>query len=554
MSQHTLSYVHGGSTQPLLGETLGACFDRIVGRFGEREALVVRHQGIRWTYRELQRRTNNLAVSLLRLGLAPGDRIGIWSQNNAEWLLAQLATAKAGLILVNINPAYRGGELQYALNKVQCRALVVSPSFKSSNYLGMLHELAPELRSCKLGKLVSAALPSLSLVIRLGEERTAGMLNFDALLGDASAAELAQLESVGARLQFDDPINIQFTSGTTGQPKGATLTHHNILNNGYFVGAAMQFSEADRLCIPVPLYHCFGMVLGNLVCITHGATMVYPDESFNAESVLETIDAERCTALHGVPTMFIAMLEHPRFAQFDLACLRTGMMAGAPCPAELMQKVIERMNMRQVTIGYGMTETSPISFQSSRDDSTEHRVSTVGRVLPHLEVKIVDEHGRIVPHGVTGELLTRGYSVMRGYWDDDDRTNESIDAAGWMHSGDLATLDAEGYCRIVGRSKDMVIRGGENIYPREVEEYLYRHPKILDVQCVGVPDPKYGEELCAFIILRPGTQSSVEEIRDFCCGQIAHYKVPRYVKFVDSFPMTVTGKVQKFVLRRQVAA
>ena len=554
MSQHTLSYVHGGSTQPLLGETLGACFDRIVGRFGEREALVVRHQGIRWTYRELQRRTNNLAVSLLRLGLAPGDRIGIWSQNNAEWLLAQLATAKAGLILVNINPAYRGGELQYALNKVQCRALVVSPSFKSSNYLGMLHELAPELRSCKPGKLVSAALPSLSLVIRLGEERTAGMLNFDALLGDASAAELAQLESVGARLQFDDPINIQFTSGTTGQPKGATLTHHNILNNGYFVGAAMQFSEADRLCIPVPLYHCFGMVLGNLVCITHGATMVYPDESFNAESVLETIDAERCTALHGVPTMFIAMLEHPRFAQFDLACLRTGMMAGAPCPAELMQKVIERMNMRQVTIGYGMTETSPISFQSSRDDSTEHRVSTVGRVLPHLEVKIVDEHGRIVPHGVTGELLTRGYSVMRGYWDDDDRTSESIDAAGWMHSGDLATLDAEGYCRIVGRSKDMVIRGGENIYPREVEEYLYRHPKILDVQCVGVPDPKYGEELCAFIILRPGTQSSVEEICDFCCGQIAHYKVPRYVKFVDSFPMTVTGKVQKFVLRRQVAA
>ena len=555
MSQHSdLSYVSGVGTQPLLGETIGACFDRIVDRFGEREALVVRHQNIRWTYRELQRRTNNLAVSLLRLGLNPGERIGIWSQNNAEWLLAQLATAKAGLILVNINPAYRSIEVQYALNKVQCRALIVSPYFKSSNYLEMLQELAPELAHCKPGKLASAALPSLSLVIRLGEERTPGMLNFDALLSDARATELARLESVGATLQFDDPINIQFTSGTTGQPKGATLTHHNILNNGYFVGAAMQFSDVDRLCIPVPLYHCFGMVLGNLVCITHGATMVYPDESFNAESVLSTIEAERCTALHGVPTMFIAMLEHPRFAQCDLSSLRTGMMAGAPCPVELMQKVIDRMHMRQVTIGYGMTETSPISFQSSMDDSLEHRVSTVGRVLPHLEVKIVDEEGGIVPHGVTGELLTRGYSVMRGYWDDELRTRESIDAAGWMHSGDLATLDAEGYCRIVGRSKDMIIRGGENIYPREVEEFLYRHPKIQDVQCVGVPDAKYGEELCACIILRPGTKSSAEEIREFCRGQIAHYKVPRYVKFVDSFPMTVTGKVQKFLLRQQMAA
>ena len=555
MSQHSdLSYVSGVGTQPLLGETIGACFDRIVDRFGEREALVVRHQNIRWTYRELQRRTNNLAVSLLRLGLNPGERIGIWSQNDAEWLLAQLATAKAGLILVNINPAYRSIEVQYALNKVQCRALIVSPYFKSSNYLEMLQELAPELAHCKPGKLASAALPSLSLVIRLGEERTPGMLNFDALLSDPRARELAHLESVGATLQFDDPINIQFTSGTTGQPKGATLTHHNILNNGYFVGAAMQFSEVDRLCIPVPLYHCFGMVLGNLVCITHGATMVYPDESFNAESVLSTIEAERCTALHGVPTMFIAMLEHPRFAQCDLSSLRTGMMAGAPCPVELMQKVIDRMHMRQVTIGYGMTETSPISFQSSMGDSLEHRVSTVGRVLPHLEVKIVDEEGRIVPHGVTGELLTRGYSVMRGYWDDELRTRESIDAAGWMHSGDLATLDAEGYCRIVGRSKDMIIRGGENIYPREVEEFLYRHPKIQDVQCVGVPDAKYGEELCACIILRPGTKSSAEEIREFCRGQIAHYKVPRYVKFVDSFPMTVTGKVQKFLLRQQMAA
>jgi fatty-acyl-CoA synthase len=555
MSQHTgLSYVSGVGTQPLLGETIGACFDRIVERCGEREALVVWHQNIRWNYRELQRRTNNLAVAFLRLGLNPGERIGIWSQNNAEWLLTQLATAKAGLILVNINPAYRGNELQYALNKVQCRALIVSPCFKSSNYLEMLLELAPELAHCKPGKLKSVALPSLSLVIRLGEERTAGMLNFDALLSDARATELARLESVGATLQFDDPINIQFTSGTTGQPKGATMTHHNILNNGYFVGAAMHFSEVDRLCIPVPLYHCFGMVLGNLVCITHGATMIYPDESFNAEAVLRTIEAERCTALHGVPTMFIAMLEHSRFGQYDLTSLRTGMMAGAPCPVELMQKVIDRMHMRQVTIGYGMTETSPISFQSSMDDSIEHRVSTVGRVLPHLEVKIVDEDGRIVPHGETGELLTRGYSVMRGYWDDEVRSRESIDEAGWMHSGDLATIDGEGYCRIVGRSKDMIIRGGENIYPREVEEFLYRHPKIQDVQCVGVPDAKYGEELCACIILRPGMQSSAEELRNFCRGQIAHYKVPRYVKFVDSFPMTVTGKVQKFLLRQQMAA
>jgi fatty-acyl-CoA synthase len=548
------SYVHGGGNRPLLGETLGACFDRIVARFGEREALVVRHQDIRWTYRELKRRVDNLAVALLRLGLNPGERIGIWSQNNAEWLLVQLATAKAGLILVNINPAYRATELQYALNKVQCRALILSPRFKSSDYLAMLRELAPELGECEPGKLAAAAFPSLQLVIRLGTEETAGMLNFGSLLEDASEGELAQLHALGATLQFDDPINIQFTSGTTGQPKGATLTHHNILNNGYFVGVAMNFSEADRLCIPVPLYHCFGMVLGNLVCITHGATMVYPDESFSAESVLEAVEAERCTALHGVPTMFIAMLEHPSFARRDLTSLRTGMMAGAPCPVELMQKVIERMHMRQVTIGYGMTETSPISMQSSMDDSIENRVATVGRVLPHLEVKIVDEGGRIVPHGVTGEFLTRGYSVMRGYWDDDGKTGESIDAGGWMHSGDLATMDAQGYCRIVGRSKDMVIRGGENIYPREVEEFLYRHPKILDVQCVGVPDEKYGEELCACVVLRPGSNASEEEIREFCRGQIAHYKVPRYVKFVGSFPMTVTGKVQKFLLRQQVAA
>jgi fatty-acyl-CoA synthase len=548
-----LSYVSGRTDVPLLGETIGQCLDRIAATHGEREALVVRHQNVRWTYVELLRRTNNLAASLLRLGLEPGERIGIWSQNNAEWLLTQLATAKAGLILVNINPAYRKSELMYALNKVQCRALITSPRFRTSDYLHMLRELMPEIEDCVPGKLGAKAVPSLSYVIRLGAERSAGMLNFDDLLVEASGPELAELAALGGTLQFDDPINIQFTSGTTGTPKGATLTHHNILNNGYAVGAAMDFTAEDRLCIPVPLYHCFGMVLGNLVCLTHGATMVYPDESFNAHSVLAAVEEEHCTALHGVPTMFIAVLDHLEFEKFKVHTLRTGMMAGAPCPVELMKKVMTRLHMPQVTIGYGMTETSPISFQSARDDSPERRVSTVGRILPHQEVKIVDEQGRIVPRGVTGELLTRGYCVMRGYWNDEERTRESIDDAGWMHSGDLATLDGEGYCRIVGRSKDMVIRGGENIYPREVEEFLYRHPKVQDVQCVGVPDAKYGEELCACIVLRPGEQSSVEEIREFCRGQIAHYKVPRYVRFLTSFPMTVTGKVQKYVLRQLVA-
>jgi fatty-acyl-CoA synthase len=553
MKTNSLSYVHGSSDEPLIGETLGVFFDKIVERFGEREALVVRHQNVRWTYRELQRRANNLAASLIRLELTPGERIGIWSQNNSEWLLTQLATAKAGLILVNLNPAYRRAELEYALNKVQCKALIVSPRFKSSDYLAILLELAPELRDCEPGRLIAARLPALELVIRLGSDNTPGMLNFDELLSDANAHEREGLDALGETLQFDDPINIQFTSGTTGAPKAATLTHHNILNNGFFVGQAMQFTENDRLCIPVPLYHIFGMVLGNLVCMTHGATMVYPGEAFDAKLVLETIEAERCTALHGVPTMFIAELDHPKFARYDLSSLRTGIMAGAPCPVEVMKKVVERMHMRQVTIAYGMTETSPISFQSSTDDPIDRRVSTVGRVQPHLEVKIVDDEGRIVPRGAKGELLTRGYSVMRGYWDDDEKTREAIDAGGWMHTGDLATIDSGGYCNIVGRSKDMLIRGGENIYPREVEEFLYRHPKVLDVQCVGVPDAKYGEELCACIILRPGLQASGEEIRNFCRGQIAHYKVPRYVMFVDAFPMTITGKIQKFVLREQMA-
>ncbi|MCK0509000.1 AMP-binding protein [Aromatoleum anaerobium] len=547
-----LSYVHGASAKTLIGQTIGRFFDEACERHAQREALVVRHQNVRLTYAELKLKADALACALMRLGLAAGDRVGIWSQNNLEWALTQFATAKAGLVLVNINPAYRRSELEYAVNKVGCRALVLSPSFKGSDYLAMLADLAPELADCEPGALEAARLPSLNWVIRMGAEKSAGMLNFDDLLAPPSRDELVELAVRGETLQFDDPINIQFTSGTTGQPKGATLSHHNILNNGFFVAEAIRLVEGDRLCIPVPLYHCFGMVMGNLGCVTHGATMVYPCEAFEPLAVLETLAEERCTAAYGVPTMFIAMLDHPRFGDFDLTRLRTGIMAGSPCPIEVMKRVIDRMNMREVTIAYGMTETSPVSFQSGTGDPVERRVSTVGRVQPHLEVKIVDNDGRIVPRGVAGELCTRGYSVMLGYWNDVDRTRDAIDAAGWMHTGDLATIDDEGYCNIVGRIKDMVIRGGENLYPREIEEFLYRHPKILDVQVVGVPDAKYGEELCAWIIVRDGEELSADEVRAFCQGQIAHYKVPRYIKFVDAFPMTVTGKIQKFQIREQM--
>lgn len=550
----TQSYAHGASDVPLIGETIGVHFDRIASRFADGEALVVRQQGVRWSWAELARRVDAFAAGLLALGLAPGERIGIWSPNNAEWVVTQFATAKAGLVLVNINPAYRLAELDYALNKVGCRALITADRFKTSDYVGMLRELAPEIAGSAPGGLRAARLPALETLIRIGPGETPGFLPFDAVPGLARAEHRRALADLAPRLQFDDPINIQFTSGTTGAPKGATLTHHNILNNGFFIGEAMKLTGRDRICIPVPLYHCFGMVLGNLACLTHGATMVYPGEGFDPLATLETVEAERCTGLYGVPTMFIAELGHPDFARFDLSSLRTGIMAGSPCPIEVMRRCVSEMHMSEVTIAYGMTETSPVSTQTSVEDPLERRVTTVGRVQPHLEIKIVDEQGRIVPPGTPGELCTRGYSVMRGYWGDPERTAEAIDPARWMHTGDLATMDAEGYVNIVGRIKDMVIRGGENVYPREIEEFLFRHPKVAAAQIVGVPDPRYGEELCAWIQLRPGETATEEEIRDFCRGQIAHYKIPRYIRFVDGFPMTVTGKVQKFVIREQMIA
>ena len=547
-----LSYVHGATGTPLIGETIGAAFDRTVARHGGALALAVRQQGIRWTYRQLGERVDAFAAGLVALGLVPSDRVGIWAPNCAEWVVAQFATAKAGLILVNINPAYRLSELEFALNKVGCRALITATAFKTSDYVGMVNTLAPELAGSAPGRLRAAALPALESVIQIGAPTVPGAFAFDAVLGMGGAAEAARLAELAPTLQFDDPINIQFTSGTTGMPKGATLSHHNILNNGFFLGEAMRYTERDRVCIPVPLYHCFGMVIGNLACITHGSAMVFPGEGFDPLATLETIAEERCTSLYGVPTMFIAELEHPDFARFDLSSLRTGMMAGAPCPIEVMRRCIEKMNLSEITIGYGMTETSPVSTQTAVDDPVDLRVSTVGRVHAHVEVKIVDAEGRIVPRGTAGEFCTRGYSVMLGYWDDAERTAQAIDSARWMHTGDLATMDAEGYCNIVGRIKDMVIRGGENVYPREVEEFLYAHPKIQDVQVFGVPDPRYGEELCAWVRLRAGERLDAAELRAFCEGRIAHFKIPRHVRFVDEFPMTVTGKVQKFIMRERM--
>jgi len=545
------SYVRGDTSPPLIGATIGAYLDDVARRDGTREALVIPHQAVRWTYADLKARSDDFAAGLLSLGLEPGDRVGIWAPNCAEWVVAQFATAKAGLILVNINPAYRTSELEHVLRAVECRALITATRFKSSDYLAMLIALAPELAEDS-DVLMSATLPALRHVITIGDEIHAGCALFAAISGHADEDVRRRLERVAATIDAHAPVNIQFTSGTTGLPKGATLSHRNLINNGFFVGEATGIEPGSRVCIPVPLYHCFGMVMGNLGCLTHAATMVYPGESFESSATLAAIEAEKCDVLYGVPTMFIAQLNHPEFAQCDVSSLRRGIMAGAPCPVEVMKEVMSKMHMSEITIAYGMTETSPVSFQSSRDDPLDLRVSTVGRIQPHLEVKIVGHDGNVVPRGEPGELCTRGYSVMLGYWGDEVRTKEAVDAGGWMHTGDLATIDEDGYCRIVGRIKDMVIRGGENIYPREIEEFLHRHPDVQDVQVVGVPDERYGEELCAWIVPRAGAILDEESIRAFCRGQVAHYKVPRYVRLVNGFPTTVTGKVQKFQIREQM--
>ena len=554
--QGTQSYVSGSTDEVLRFITISQQLDKTVSRHGSRDAAIFDAEALRLSWYDLKARADELAAGFLALGLRRGNRVGIWAPNRHEWVITQFATARVGLILVNINPAYRKTELEYALNKVGCRALVMARRYKGSDYLGMLGDIAPEIHFKGASELLdSVRLPSLKHVVLLGDDPVPPRcLSYAQLLKLGGPAQRARLDALSAALDPDDPINIQFTSGTTGSPKGATLSHLNIVNNARFCAKAMALSPADRLCIPVPLYHCFGMVLGVLCCVASGATMVFPGEGFDAADTLRSIARNRCTALHGVPTMFIAMLADASFAQHDLSSLRTGIMAGAPCPVETMRQVVASMHMREVTIAYGMTETSPISFQSGLDDPLERRVSTVGRIQPHLEVKIVDAEGRIVPVGRSGELCTRGYAVMRGYWQDDERTRESIDAAGWMHSGDLATIDAQGYCNIVGRVKDMLIRGGENVFPREVEEYLLRHPAIQDVQVFGVPDAKYGEEVCAWIIPRRGQTLDEQQVRDFCKGQIAHYKVPRYVRFVEQFPLTATGKPQKFEMRNAMIA
>ncbi|HEY7832083.1 MAG TPA: AMP-binding protein, partial [Ktedonobacterales bacterium] len=553
------SYASGPSESPLLGMTIGDALDQTAARYPTNEALVARHQGLRYTYTELKREVDRCARALLALGIAKGQRVGIWAPNRAEWLITQLATAKIGAILVNINPAYRLNELEYVLNQSGCAMLVMAPEFRTGNYTQMMQTLCPELERSAPGQLDAHKLPRLRHVVRLagasGEQRAPGMWVWSEMLERAKEVAPETLAARQAEQEFDDPINIQYTSGTTGNPKGATLTHHNILNNGYYVTELQGFTDRDRLCVPVPLYHCFGCVMANLGCVTHGATLVYPAEAFEPAAVLQSIQDERCTALYGVPTMFIGELDHPSFDQYDLTSLRTGLMAGSPCPIEVMRKVIDRMHMREVEIAYGMTETSPVSFQSRLDDSIERRVATVGRVMPHVEVKLIDPAtGQVVPAGEPGELCTRGYSVMLGYWDNDEATRKAIDPARWMHTGDLATMDAAGYVNIVGRLKDMVIRGGENVYPREIEEFLYTHPKVSDVQVIGVPDAKYGEELMAWVKLKAGQTATDEEMVAFCRGQIATYKIPRYWKFLGAdkaFPMTVTGKIQKYLMRQQ---
>ena len=554
MTALTQSYYSGASSTQIIYQTIGDYLDDICERFPDNEALVVRHQNVRWTYAEFKREIDRLATGLLALGIEPGDRIGIWGPNSSEWALVQYATASIGAIMVCINPAYRLHELEYALNKVGCRAIITAEQFKTSQYLNMLQDLAPELVSCPPGKLKAHNFPDLEMVIRMGEEATSGMLNFSDVCAMGSETEYVRLAEIKHALRPDDPINIQFTSGTTGSPKGATLTHCNIINNGYLCASSMGFTDQDRLCIPVPLYHCFGMVMGNLACLSRGATAIYPNDAFDPMSTLQTVQDEKCTGLHGVPTMFIGELDCAQFDEFDLSSLRTGIMAGAPCPTEVMKRVLGDMHMRDVLIAYGQTETSPVNHITLPDDSLENRTGTVGKAVPWVEIKITDENNRVLPVGEKGEICVRGYSVMQGYWNDEERTRETIDTANWLHSGDLGVMDAHGYVQVVGRIKDMVIRGGENVYPREVEEFLYTHPKIAEVQVFGIPDPKMGEEICAWVQLHPGETMTEEELKGFCRDQITHFKIPRFVRFVEDFPMTVTGKIQKFIMREQMQA
>jgi fatty-acyl-CoA synthase len=547
------SYFIGEGNGQLLYETIGSCFERVAKANPKGLAIIVKHQGIRWSYQELYEQVDRLSVGLLALGLKPGDRVGIWGPSSIEWVMTQLATARIGAIMVCINPAYRLYELEYALNKASCKAIITAEKFKSSDYLTMLNELAPELKHSQAGTLKSAKLPHLELVIRMGTQESAGMLNFDDVCSLGGESERQRLECLHVELRPDDAINIQFTSGTTGQPKGATLSHCNILNNGWNSAQGMQLTERDKLCIPVPLYHCFGMVLGVLACVTSGATMVFPGEAFDAESTLATVEEEKCTGLHGVPTMFVTQLDSPGFNKYDVSTLRTGIIAGAPCAEELMNRIIGDLNMSSVVIGYGQTEVSPINHMTLPDDTLENRTQTVGRAIPYVEIKIVDEHDRVLAIGEQGEICTRGYSVMKGYWDDEQRTNETI-IDGWLHSGDLATMDEFGYVKITGRIKDMLIRGGENIYPREIEDFLYTHPKISEAQVFGVPDEKMGEEVCVWIQLKDGQSATDQEIRKFCEGQITHFKIPRYIRFVKEFPMTVTGKIRKIEMRETMSA
>ncbi|MCD1295197.1 AMP-binding protein [Methanocella sp. CWC-04] len=546
----SLSYAHMGYDKSLIGKTICDMFDDIAEKYPDNDAIVSLHQGTRYTYGELQREVCRAAKGLLSLGIKKGDRVAIWATNIAEWVVTQFATAKIGVIMVNINPAYRTHELEYVLQQSETQTLILIDSFKTSDYIKMFYEVCPEAKNCKPGQIVSENLPFLKNVVLIRGEKKEGMFTWDEVMKMGDEMPDAVVCATQGTLSFDEPINIQYTSGTTGFPKGVVLTHHNVLNNGFFIGDYMKFTEKDRLCIPVPFYHCFGMVLSNLASMTHGSTMVLPAEHFDPLKTLEAIEKERCTAVHGVPTMFIAELEHPEFSRFDLSTLRTGIMAGSPCPIEVMKRVNTQMNMSDIVIVYGQTETSPGLTMSSVYDSLEKRVTTVGKPMPYTELKIVDpKNGEIVPRGEPGEICARGYAVMRGYYKNPDATGLVIDDDGWIHTGDLGILDEEDYCKITGRIKDMVIRGGENIYPREVEEFLYTHPEISDAQVIGVPDVKYGEELMAWVKVKNGIAITEDEIKEFCRGKIAHYKIPRYIKFVDEFPMTVTGKIQKYKMR-----